>query len=98
VIDLVRERRAPFSPDDVVSEFTDLLRAYRLSEVQADRYAAAWCAERFTVHGIRYRPAERVKSDLYLAALAAFNGGRVELPEPGRVQPYGRARRCRQLR
>ncbi len=81
VIDLVRERRAPFSPDDVVSEFTDLLRMYRVSAVQGDRYAAAWCSERFSVHGIRYKPAERVKSDLYLAALAAFNGGRVELPD-----------------
>ena len=81
VVDVLRERRAPFSPEEVVREFAELLRAYRLSTVTGDRYAAAWCSERFTVHGIRYNPADRPKSDLYAAALAAFNGARVELPE-----------------
>jgi len=81
IVDVLRERRAPFSPEDVVREFAELLRAYRLSTVTGDRYAAAWCSERFQVHGIRYQPADRAKSDLYAAALAAFNGARVEIPD-----------------
>jgi hypothetical protein len=38
VLDLVRERRPPFSPDDVVNEFSALLKAYGVSIVRGDRY------------------------------------------------------------
>src|SRR3954453_14884663 len=39
VIDAVRERRPPFSPEDVVEEFAALLQTYRVSSVTGDRYA-----------------------------------------------------------
>jgi hypothetical protein len=54
VLDAVRERRPPFSPDDVVSEFASLLQTYGISEVHGDRYAGEWPRERFNAHGIRY--------------------------------------------
>ena len=41
-----------------------LLRAYRIAEVEGDRYAGEWPRERFRVHGIRYQPAKAVKSVL----------------------------------
>ena len=56
VLDALREIRAPFSPEAVVAEFTGLLRSYRIREVEGDRYAAAWVAERFEKAGLRYRP------------------------------------------
>ena len=33
IIDLIRERRAPFSPDDVVKEFSDTLRGFGVGAV-----------------------------------------------------------------
>jgi hypothetical protein len=79
VLDAVRERRPPFSPDDVVLEFSALLRSYRIAEVHGDRYGGQWPAERFGVHGVRYVPADKPKSDIYRDVLPAFNAGRVEL-------------------
>jgi hypothetical protein len=48
VLDAVRERRPPFSPDDVVSDFAELLKAYGITEVHGDRYAGERPRERFS--------------------------------------------------
>jgi len=36
VLDLVRERHPPFSPDAVVAEYAETLRAYRCTAVTGD--------------------------------------------------------------
>jgi len=46
IVDAIRERRAPFSPDDVVKEFSDTLKAYGVSRIYGDRFAAEWPRER----------------------------------------------------
>ena len=79
VLDVVREVRPKFSPDAVVAEFAEVLKAYRCLAVTGDRYGAAWVPERFAVHGIKYEPSEKFRSDLYLELLAPLNSGRVEL-------------------
>jgi hypothetical protein len=79
VIDAVRERRPPFSPDDVTLEFTALCKAYGITSIRGDRYGGEWPAERFKAHGIQYLPAETVKSDLYRDLLPLLNANRVEL-------------------
>jgi hypothetical protein len=79
VLDAVREVRPPFSPDAVVGDFTALLRTYRVTTVQGDRYGGEWPAERFQAHGITYKPAEQTKSDLYRDLLPLVNAARVEL-------------------
>jgi hypothetical protein len=79
VLDAVRERRPPFSPDDVTLEFAALLRAYRIREVSGDRYGGEWPAERFRARGITYVPAEKPKSDLYRDLLPILNAHRAEL-------------------
>jgi len=79
VLDALREIRAPFSPEAAVAEFTGLLRSYQIREVEGDRYAAAWVSERFEKAGLRYQPAEKSKSQLYLELLPAINSGTVEL-------------------
>lgn len=81
VLDVVRERRPPFSPEAVVREFAEVLAAYRVTEVQGDRYAGEWPREQFRKVGIEYRASEKVKSDLYRELLPLVNGGRVELLE-----------------
>ena len=54
VIDAVRERRPPVSPEDVITEFAALLKSYRISQVTGDRYAGEFPRELFRKQGIRY--------------------------------------------
>ena len=79
VLDVVRERRPPFSPEDVVGEFAALLKLYSVYNVTGDRYAGEWPRERFREHGITYDLAEKPKSDLYRELLPVLNSGRAEL-------------------
>jgi hypothetical protein len=85
VLDVVRERRPPFSPDDVTLEFAGLLKAYRIREVSGDRYGGEWPAERFRAHGITYIPAEKPKSEIYRDLLPILNAHRAELLEVPRL-------------
>jgi hypothetical protein len=85
IVDAIRERRAPFSPDDVVKEFSDTLKTYGIGKVTGDRYAAEWPRERFRVHGIEYRVADKTKSDLYLSLLPLLNSQRIELLDHPRL-------------
>jgi hypothetical protein len=79
IIDAVREKRPPFSPDGTVQDFCELLKTYRLRSVTGDRYAGEWPRERFKVHGITYEVGEKPASDLYRDLLPMLNSGRVEL-------------------
>ena len=79
VLDCMRERRPPFSPDAVVEEFAVVLHQYGITTVTGDRYAGEWPRERFRAHDITYTPSPRTKSDLYREVLAPINAGRVEL-------------------
>jgi hypothetical protein len=65
VLDALRERRPPFSPEDVVAEFSELLQSYRISKITGDRYAGEWPVEQFRKHGIAYEAAPKPKNDLY---------------------------------
>lgn len=79
ILDCIRERRPPFSPENVVEEFATLLKNYGVSRISGDRYAGEWPRERFQKHGIVYEPSEKTRSELYLELLPLLNGGRVEL-------------------
>jgi hypothetical protein len=85
VLDCWRERRPPFSPENVVLEFAATLRSYGISSVRGDRYAGEWPRERFRVHGVSYEPAEQPKSDLYCDLLPILNSGRAELLDHPRL-------------
>jgi hypothetical protein len=65
VIDALRERKPPFSPDAVVDEFAALLASYEITKVSGDKYAGMWPRERFEARNVTYEPAETPKSDLY---------------------------------
>jgi hypothetical protein len=86
IVDAIRERRAPFSPDDVVKEFAATLKSYGVTTVRGDHYAAEWPRERFRVHGVvEYHVADKAKSDLYLTLLPLLNSGRIELLDHPRL-------------
>ena len=85
VLDLVRERRPPFSPDDVVREFAETLKRYGIEKVEGDRYAGEWPRERFRQHGIEYETSERSKSEIYREMLPLLNSSRVDLLDSPRL-------------
>src|SRR5262245_28776855 len=54
ILDVIRERKPPFSPEAVVEEFTSLIKSYRCSKVFGDRYAGEWPREQFQKRGVYY--------------------------------------------
>lgn len=80
IVDCIRSVKPPFSPETVVSEFSELVRSYHIREVYGDAYAGLWPAEQFEKRGIKYRRSEKPKSDLYRDLLPLLNSERVELP------------------
>lgn len=85
VLDLLREVRPPFSPDEVSTQFATEIKRYRASEVRGDRYGAAWVQERFRRLGAWYRASEKPKTDIYREVLPAINSGEVELLDDPRL-------------
>jgi len=85
VVDAVRERRPPFSPESVVAEFASLMKAYGISRVTGDRYAGEFAREPFKKAGITYDISDRPKSDLYRDLLPVINSKRVDLLDHPRL-------------
>jgi hypothetical protein len=85
VVDLVRERRPPFMPSQVIDEFIPLLKSFRIGKVVGDKWAGGFPPEAFQKGGIRYEPSKLVKSDIYRDALPLLNSGRITLPKNDRL-------------
>jgi hypothetical protein len=85
VLDLVREREPPFSPDAVAAEFSALCKAYGITRLWGDRFAGEWPRERFRVHGVEYQVSGKDKSKIYGETIPLFNSGRVELLDHPRL-------------
>ncbi len=85
VVDLVRERRPPFMPSQVIDELIPLLKSYRIGKVTGDRWAGGFPPEAFQRGGIRYEAAKESKSDVYRTALPMLNSGRIVLPKNDRL-------------
>jgi hypothetical protein len=80
IVDLVRARKAPFDPRTVAREYAEVAKSYGCRSITGDAYAGEWTAAAFRSAGVEYRRSRKVKSELYLAAVAPFQGGRVSLP------------------
>lgn len=79
ILDVLRERKPPFSPEAVAQEFAELCRDYRITKIYGDRYAGEWPREQFRKHGVNYEVADKSKSELFLAFLPLVNSGAVDL-------------------
>ena len=79
ILDALRERKPPFSPEAVVEEFAELCGTYRITKVYGDRYAGEWPREQFRKHGINYVVADQSKSELFLSFLPLVNSRAVDL-------------------
>jgi hypothetical protein len=83
VLDVVREHRPPFSPENVTLMFCKILSDYRVTLVTGDRYSGEWVREQFSKNGIYYEPSEKTKSELYADLLPLINSrtaGLLDLP------------------
>lgn len=85
VLDLVRERKPPFSPSSVVAEYCEDLKRYGITEVLGDAYAGMWPREKFRHHGIEYRVSDMPRSDLYRTLLPELNSRSVVLLDNDRL-------------
>ena len=79
MVDLIREVRAPFSPESVVAEFCATLANYKVKRVSGDKYGGEWPAEQFKKFGVVYEPAERTASQQFLELLPLISAKRVGL-------------------
>jgi len=79
VLDCVRERRAPFSPAEVVEEFAGVFRTYGIRRIVGDRYAGEFSREPFRLRGIDYQVSDKPKTDIYRDVLPVINSKRCEL-------------------
>ncbi len=85
VLDAIRERRPPFSPENVVEEFAALLAEYRVGRVSGDRYAGEWPRDAFRRNGIQYRVAESPKNHIYRDVVPAIHSKQLELLDEPRL-------------
>lgn len=86
VLDKVVERRAPFSSEAVVEEFSQIMAEYGVYLVEGDRYAGVWPADQFAKRGVQYNVTERRKSDIYQAFLPLMTSQRVRLLDVTRLR------------
>jgi hypothetical protein len=85
VLDLIRETKPPFSPENVAKEFADEMKRYYVSVAVSDRYAGEWPREQFAKYGISIKTSERTKSEIYLELLPSLNSKKVELLDNPRL-------------
>ena len=80
IIDVVRSRAPKFNPDEVTSQYCELLKQYKISKVIGDKFSGDWASNSFAKHDIEYDRSEKSKSELYLEGESPFNTERVDLP------------------
>jgi hypothetical protein len=85
VLDAVRERKPPFSPDDVVREFSGVMKSYGLSRATSDRWGGDWVGEAFRKYQITVEPSAEAKSDIYKELLPLLNARRCSLLDHPRL-------------
>lgn len=85
VLDVVREVRPPFSPEQVCADFAATLQGYGIREIRADRWAGQFPVEQMRKHGIQVAPSENSKSEIYRDVLPVINSGTCELLDHSRL-------------
>lgn len=85
VLDLIREVRPPFSPEQVVEEFAAVVKKYRITKVVGDRYGGEWPRERFRICGLNYELVDLTKSEIYQALLPIINSNQAIMLDHDRM-------------
>jgi hypothetical protein len=85
ILDALREARPPFSPEAIVKDFAELLHAYKVSELESDRWGGTYPIEAFAKHGIICKPSSRTSSEQFRDFLPLLNSERIELLDHPRL-------------
>jgi hypothetical protein len=89
ILDLLVERGAPHSPEQVALAFAGIIKSFGLNSTTGDRYAAEWVSDAFRKNGVSYEASERSRSQIYLQFLPACLSGQVELLDnPKMIQQF----------
>ena len=85
VLDALRERKPPFSPESVVHEFSALMKSYGIHMAESDKWGGDWVGEAFRKNDITVKPSAAAKSDIYRELLPLLNGHRCGLLDSPRL-------------
>lgn len=91
ILDRLEEKRPPFSPQDVVKEFSEILREFDIYQVTGDKYAGEWVVRAFEGEDINYISSDLNKSEIYLNFEPLMAQGVVELLDNQRMRNQLRA-------
>ncbi|RWK33781.1 hypothetical protein [Mesorhizobium sp.] len=79
ILDVLRERKPPFSPESVTAEFAALMGQYGITTVRGDRFGNEFNRELYRTNGVSYAYSDKNRSEIYLNFLPALNSGTVDL-------------------
>ena len=85
MLDCLHETRAPFDPAQATQEIAKTLKAYGVTKVVGDRYAAGWVVGEFGRNDISYEASERDRSAVYADFLPLLTSGRARLLDSPRL-------------
>ena len=85
-LDVIREFKPPFSPKAVIEQCCDLLKAYGIRKLTADRYAAEFVVEGFKEHQITLEHSLKPKSQIYSEFLPLLNSKTCDLLDNPRLR------------
>ena len=85
VLDALHETVAPFDPAQATAAVAKLLKAYGVTRVVADKYAAQWPVSEFSRNDITLEHSERDRSALYADFLPLLTSGRARLLDSPRL-------------
>ena len=77
--------RAPFDPAAATAEIAKTLKAYGITKVIGDKYAAQWPVTEFARNDITYEHSERDRSAVYADFLPLLTSGRARLLDSPRL-------------
>jgi hypothetical protein len=83
ILDMVRERRPPFSPEAVVEEFAKELKNYRITTCYRRSLCGRVAAREVPSAWRELRTQDKSKSELYVALLPLVNSRAVDLLDDG---------------
>jgi len=81
IVARAEEKKAPFNPEEVVREFSEIMKAYRVFDCVGDSYGAEWVVSMFGKYGIRLKNSEKNRSECYLETQSLFSCNRLNIPK-----------------
>jgi hypothetical protein len=97
IVDVLRERRPPFSPAEVAADFSALMKRYGGAHLISDRFGGEWVSEAFRAHDVHVKAADYSASEAYLELLPRITNQTIQLPDSKKLtaQLVGLERRTR---